>query len=571
MESKAKAGSNNQTGNTGKPLNRAGSEGSDPSGNGSNKQLSRSKRVKSSRSGHETGRETGRKRLGEILHVLRKNDIVRGLDPEKLAHILEELGPTFIKIGQLLSTHSDILPEPYTEALKKLQNSVEPVPYEEVVEQIESAYGQPIEEVFPFFDEKALGSASIAQVHEAKFPDGTDVVVKVQRPHIFEMMGRDIMLLKKGCRLLKYTPVSGVVDLQGVLDEMWAVAQQEMNFLNEAANLEKFYDLNEGVAFVASPKLYREYTTRQILVMENIIGLPVDDLEKLREEGYDPDEIGEKLADNYIKQIIEDGFFHADPHPGNLKIREGKIVYLDMGMMGSLSEKERKLVGEAVAGVASGEISVCVDAVLGLGIFHKRPDRRSLYRDIETLLRAYAAEDLKTLKLSRVFRDMISIMKENGIEIPSTLTMLMRGLTTAEGVVADLSPDTNILEVAGARFSASRLQDMDLISLVKKDSMTVWKSLHKAVELPTRMSEVLDSLLKNEYYIGMEHHASEDLKALLRELTSKITVVIVSAALLIGAGAAWDNGGLSIMSLIMASLAVVILIISWIIHKRKDR
>ena len=519
---------------------------------------------------HRSGRETGRKRLGEILRVLRKNDIVHGLDPDKLARILEELGPTFIKIGQLLSTHSDILPESYTEALKKLQNSVEPVPYDEVVEQIESAYGQPIEEVFSFFDRKALGSASIAQVHEAKFPDGTDVVVKVQRPHIYELMGRDIMLLKKGCRLLKYTPVNGVVDLQGVLDEMWAVAQQEMNFLNEAANLEKFYELNEEVAFVASPKLYREYTTRQILVMENIIGLPVDDLEKLREEGYDPDEIGEKLADNYIKQVIEDGFFHADPHPGNLKIRDGKIVYLDMGMMGTLTEKERKLVGEAVAGVASGEISTCVDAVLGLGIFHKRPDRRTLYRDIESLLRAYAAEDLKTLELSRVFSDMFTIMKENGIEIPPSLTMLMRGLSTAEGVVADLSPETNILEVAGARFAASRLKDMNFRDQLKKDSLTVWKGMHKAIELPALLSEVMNSLLKNENYIGMEHHVSEDMKALLRELTSKITVVIVSAALLIGAGAAWDNDRISYMSLGMAALAVIILIVSWVHHKRKD-
>lgn len=519
----------------------------------------------------KSGRESGRKRLGEILHVLRKNDIVHGMDPDKLAHILEELGPTFIKIGQLLSTHSDILPEPYTEALKKLQNSVEPVPYEEVAEQIEEAYGQPIEEVFSFFDKRALGSASIAQVHEAKFPDGTDIVVKVQRPHIYELMGRDIMLLKKGCRLLKYTPVNGVVDLQGVLDEMWAVAQQEMNFLNEAANLEKFYELNKEVAFVASPKLYREYTTRQILVMENIIGLQVDDMEKLREEGYDPGEIGEKLADNYIKQVIEDGFFHADPHPGNLKIRDGKIVYLDMGMMGTLSKKERKLVGEAVAGVASGEISTCVDAVLGLGIFHKRPDRRALYRDIESLLRAYAAEDLKTLELSRVFSDMFNIMKENGIEISPSLTMLMRGLSTAEGVVADLSPETNILEVAGARFASSRMKDANFRELLKKDSLTVWKGMHKAIELPALLSEVMNSLLKNENYIGMEHHASDDLKALLRELTSKITVVIVSAALLIGAGAAWDNDRLSFMSLGMAALAVVILLISYIHHRRKDR
>ena len=520
---------------------------------------------------HKTGKETGRKRLGEILRVLRRNDIVHGLDPEKLAHILEELGPTFIKIGQLLSTHSDILPEPYTEALKKLQSSVEPIPYHEVAEQIETAYGQPIEEVFSSFDRNALGSASIAQVHKATFTDGTDIVVKVQRPGIFDMMGRDIMLLKKGCRLLKYTPVSGVVDLQGVLDEMWTVAQQEMNFLNEAANLERFYALNEDVVFITCPKVFREYTTREILVMEDIVGLSMDDVGGLRKNGYDLSEIGAKMADNYIKQIIEDGFFHADPHPGNLMVREGQIVYLDMGMMGSLTDREKKLVGEAVSGVASGEVSVCVDAVLGLGIFHRRPERRTLYRDIEILLQTYAAEDLKTLELSRVFRDMINIMKENGIEIPPSLTMLMRGLTTAEGVVADLSPDTNILEVAGNRFAASRLQDMDLPGMVKNESLTIWKSLHKLIGLPALMSEVMDSLLKNENYIGMEHHVSEDMKALLRELTSKITAMIAAAALVIGAGAAWDNDRVSYMSLVMVGLAAIILIISWIIHKRKDR
>ena len=516
------------------------------------------------------GKESGRKRLREILRVLRKNDIVRGLDPDKLARILEELGPTFIKLGQILSTRSDILPKPYAEALKKLQSSVEPIPYEEAAEQIESAYGQPIEEVFSFFDHKALGSASIAQVHEARFQDGTDVVVKVQRPHIYEMMGRDIVLLKKACKLLKYTPVNEVVDLQGVLDEMWAVAQDEMNFQTEAANLERFFELNRDVAYVTCPKLYREYTTRSILVMENIQGPSVNDREAIEKEGYDLSEIGLKLADNYIKQIIEDGFFHADPHPGNIKIRDGKIVYLDMGMMGTLSGKERRLVGEAVAGVAQRDISSCVNAVLGLGIFHKNPDRRRLYRDIETLIDSYGSEDLADLEISRIFEDMIEIMKANGIEIPSSLTMLMRGLTTLEGVVAGFSPETNIIEVFGARVSASLLDDLDIQDTLKKDAVTVWKGFHKLIGMPSLLSEALESLLKDQTYIGMEHHASEDLKALLRELTSKVTVVILCAALLIGAGAAWDNEKLSLMSVIMAALAGVILLISVISHKKKD-
>ncbi len=518
----------------------------------------------------KTGREKRKRRLTEILQVLRRNDIVRGLNPEKLARILEELGPTFIKIGQILSTRSDILPKEYAEALKKLQNSVEPISFEEVTEQIEAAYGQPLEDVFSEFDHTALGSASIAQVHEARFLDGTDVVVKVQRPQIYEMMGRDIMLLKKGCRLLKYTPVNELVDLQGVLDEMWAVAQEEMDFLHESANLEKFHELNKDVAYIGSPKVYKEYTTRNILVMENIIGIPLMEKERLKEEGYDLEEIGDKLADNYIKQIIEDGFFHADPHPGNIKIREGKIVYFDMGMMGSLSERERKLVGDAVSGVAGRDVPTCIDAVVGLGKFHKRPDRRKLYRDIEMLIDSYGAEDLGSLEISKIFEDMIEIMKANGIEIPSSLTMLMRGLTTLEGVVAEFSPDTNVIEIFGSRASASWINGIDVGETLKKDAISAWKGIHKTMELPSLLSNALESILKDEMYIGMEHHASEDLKALSRELVSKLSAVIVSAALLIAAGFSWDNEELSPVSVITAAMAVAILVISYIRHKKKD-
>lgn len=154
------------------------------------------------------------------------------------------------------------------------------------------------------------------------------------------------MLLKHACKALKYTPASGLVDFNQVLDEMWVVAQEEMNFQTEAANLERFRSLNADVAFVTSPILYREFTTTHVLVMERIDGISIDNRDALLADGYDPAEIGAKLADNYVRQIMEDGFFHADPHPGNLRVRDGKIVWLDMGMMGTLTERERKLVGQ---------------------------------------------------------------------------------------------------------------------------------------------------------------------------------------------------------------------------------
>lgn len=307
------------------------------------------------------------------------------------------------------------------------------MPYSQVAEIVERSYARPIDEVFASFDETALGSASIAQAHAAVLQNGDRVVVKVQREGIHEIMSRDIMLLKQACKLLKYTPVNELVDFNQVLDEMWLTAQEEMNFQTEAANLEKFRALNESVAFVTSPKLYREFTTTNVLVMERIDGLAIDDKSALAAEGYDLSEIGAKLADNYIRQIMTDGFFHADPHPGNLRVRDGKIVWLDMGMMGTLSDRERDLIGKAVTGIARNDINLVRDAVLGLGVFHGETDRRQLFRDIENLLDQYCSADLGSLDIAKVLEDMTAVMKRNGIQMPGSLTMLARGLATIEG------------------------------------------------------------------------------------------------------------------------------------------
>ena len=184
-----------------------------------------------------------RQRLREIVDVVRKHDILHGITPEKLCAIIEDLGPTFIKLGQILSMRSDILPRDYCEALKKLRSNVSPMPFEQVQRVVETSYGCPMEEVFASFDEKALGSASIAQAHAAILKSGERVVVKVQREGIHEVMSRDIILLKQACKVLKYTPAGSLVDFNQVLDEMWVVAQEEMNFQTEAANLERFHAL----------------------------------------------------------------------------------------------------------------------------------------------------------------------------------------------------------------------------------------------------------------------------------------------------------------------------------------
>ena len=263
----------------------------------------------------KTESKTYGSRLREMTAVLHKHEITRGVTPEKLRLILEDLGPTYIKLGQIMSMHSDILPKRYCDELMRLHSEVAPMPFSEVAEVLEESYGYPWTEVFSEIEEAPIGSASIAQVHRARLHTGEEVVVKVQRKGIYEVMARDIGLLHKAAKLLPVPNLRGLVDLDMVLDELWTTTQEEMNFLTEASNAEEFARRNKDVAFVETPRLYREHTTTHVLVMEYIDGFPIDAKDELLENGYDLKEIGSKFVDNYIKQVMDDGFFHAE-NPG---------------------------------------------------------------------------------------------------------------------------------------------------------------------------------------------------------------------------------------------------------------
>ena len=402
-----------------------------------------------------------RTRLKEITSVLHKYGITRGITPQKLRMILEDLGPTYIKIGQIMSLHSDILPKRYCDELMCLRSEVTPMKFPEVKEVIEQAYGCPWNEIFAFISDTPLGSASIAQVHRAELLSGEQVVIKVQRTGIYEIMARDIGLLRKAVKLMPPISLKGMADFDQVLDELWNVTREEMNFLTEASNMEEFARRNVDVVYVRTPKLYQEYTTMHVLVMEYIEGPAIDDKEKLLAGGYDLEEIGIKLIDNYIKQVMEDGFFHADPHPGNVKIQDGKIVWIDMGMMGRLTERDKELIGKAIRGIAENDIGMIQEAVMALGEFKEKPDQSVLYEDISELMSKYGSLDMGEIDVAEVMMDLMEVMKENKIRMPHGLTMLARGLTNMEGVLADIAPQINMIEIASRHISESMWKDLD--------------------------------------------------------------------------------------------------------------
>ena len=472
-------------------------------------------------------------RLKEITAVLRKHNITRGVTPKKLRLIIEDLGPTFIKLGQIMSMHSDILPKRYCDELMKLRSEVTPMPFEEVIEVIEESYGRSWKRVFSEIDPIPQGSASIAQVHRAVLRTGEEVVVKVQRKGIYETMARDIALLHKAVKLLPPVSIKVMADLDLVLDEMWSVTRDEMNFLTEASNMEEFARRNKDVNYVGTPILYQQFTTVHVLVMEYIDGCGIDDKEALLENGYDLREIGTKLVDNYIKQVMDDGFFHADPHSGNVKIREGKIIWIDMGMMGRLTEHDREVIGKAVQGIALNDVGMILNAVLAIGEFKEKPDQKQLYEGISALLTKYGNTGIGNINVAEVMSDLMDVMKDNKIKMPHGLTMLARGLTHMEGVLADIAPDINMVEIATSHMAGNLLRNFDLKKEFRSSGKSIVKSMRKALDIPSLLADMMHEYLLGQSKITLNLEVTNDLSQLLRRLVRNIVMGLWVMALLI--------------------------------------
>ena len=478
-------------------------------------------------------------RFKEIRAVLAKNKITRGISPEKLRIILEELGPTYIKLGQIMSMHSDILPKRYCDELSKLNFDVPPMPFDEMVEVLEESYGCPCGDIFEWIDEKTLGSASIAQVHRARLKkvdddENPEVIIKVQRKGVYEVMERDISLLH---RLAKLMPPVGdlknIVDLDMVLDEMWTVAREEMNFFQEACNMAEFARNNKDIRYVGCPKMHIEYTTDKVLVMEYIAGCSIDDVEYLTAHGYDLDEIGEKFVNNFIKQVMDDGFFHADPHPGNVKVRDGKIIWIDMGMMGRLSEKDRRLMVRGVRSIAMHDIQAVVNAVLDLGEVRGTPDREKLYIDIKNFLDQYGSVSFGSLDIAAALQCLMDIMKENGIALPHGMTMLCRGLAHVQGVLATISPEINMLQIATSRITDDYIENLDIKDEIMKYGRALYRAADRGIEIPALTAQVMKEYLAGQSRVNITLNSSKKLDELIYSSIRNVVIGLGVAALLV--------------------------------------
>lgn len=475
-----------------------------------------------------------RTRFREIISVLKNSGLLKGITPKKLHDTLVSLGPTFIKIGQIMSNRYDLIPAEYCEALAKLRANVKPMSFDEVYEILEQEYNN-LDDIFKYISKECIGSASIAQVHKAKLKSGENVAVKVQRKNIYEIMSTDVKLMKRAIRLLHINSVFKIMDFNSVMDELFNVAKEEMDFEIEARNIEEFKQNNCDVSYIDVPKVYENLVTKKILVMEYIEGSMLSEKDDILRQGYSLEEIGLKLANNYIKQALDDGFFHADPHPNNIVIRDGKIIYLDLGMMGRLSNRTREILRNMMKAIVKDDIIEVEHMLLNISTTKGSVNHTKLRNELQYLLDKNVKEDIQNIDIIEFTTDCMRILRANNIKLDRSITLLMRGICVIEGALEYISPNINLILVFENKIKEESFRNIfskEMLINTGKNLLTSADSLGK---IPNEVLKFIRDMNRGETRIGIEMANSGKQVNKLEKMLHQLVVGLLDAAVLLGA------------------------------------
>lgn len=484
------------------------------------------------------------KRLGQITRIASQFDVVHGLTPVKMRLMLEALGPTFVKVGQILSMRSEILPQSFCDELAKLRADADPMPYQTVVDTLSHEYRRPVEEVFAHIDPTPLGSASLAQVHRAKLTTGEDVAVKVQRPGVRETMALDVAIMRSIARIAtKVMSTAQVVDLSGVVEELWDTFESETDFLVEARNLAEFKRFCAPYKYMDCPKPYIDLCTEHVVVMDYVDGISVSHPEQLVEAGYDLKEIGTKLVDNYATQVLDYGFFHADPHPGNIIISGGKIVLIDLGMTGRLNGQTRSVLKDMIFAVAEQNSAALADGLLRFAGTEANPeDYPSLLADLDVIVKEFGTVDLADLDIAAFLSSLTSMAQRHGIEVPGTVTTVGRALVTLEGLLDEFIPDVNMIEIISDHIVTSRSFDRAAKDEIKALGVEGHKALHGLLAAASESQVAMRMLTRGQLRVNVEAVGSEEPMQMLSNMVNRLTMALIVVGLFVGSSIVYYAG-----------------------------
>ena len=479
-----------------------------------------------------------RVRIGQIFSLLRKYEVWHNLTPVRLRRLLEELGPMFVKMGQILANRSEILPQPYCDELRHLRTEVDPVPYSVIVDCLEAEYGQKLGEIFDAMDPNPLGSASLAQVHRARLVTGEDVAVKIQRPGAQQIMAQDIDIMRSIVRhASRFIKTDQFVDLRAVVEELWRSFREETNFLMEARNLTDFRAFHERVRGISCPRSYPEFCTEHIVVMDYIDGISIADPTALVDAGYNLEHLGAKIVEDYSTQVLDDGFFHADPHAGNIIVKDGVIYFIDLGMVGRMSSHDRVIVKDIIYSVAEGDVPKLKDSLMRFAVTRGNSaelDHTAFLSDLDFIVADFAGLDLRDLDIGEFLTSLVNLARKNDVELPAVVTMFARGMVTLEGLLSEYMPEVNMVSIISAHIQhekSSFTRARETAEALGAQSLRAVKGQLEAAEhlgLASRM------LTRGQLKINAQVLGSDAVLRRLGQIMDRLSMSIVIAGLFIG-------------------------------------
>jgi ubiquinone biosynthesis protein len=459
--------------------------------------------------------------------------------PERVRLALEELGPTFVKFGQIISSRRDLVTDEYYVELCKLQTEVSPFPSKEVRSIIANELGKPVSKLFKKFDDKPVGSASIAQVHAAQLPDGTRVAVKVQRPDIQEVIELDLAVLLDLARFVdRHVPEISALNPIGVVVEFSSTLRKELDFSNEASNIERFGAQFANNRWIKVPRVLRELTTSQVLTMEFISGLSIMDAPALERAGINPAELSEHITELIYQQIFDHGFFHGDPHPGNLLVLPGGITgLLDYGMMGSFSPPFRSSIAYLIAGLAEKNHQEVMDSILEMSEEGFASNPGKMLSDVEAFSEQHLNQPLRDIKLGEVLNKLLELLRNNHLRMKGSFYLGVKALSQVEAIGRSLNPELNFIKLGepyAMRQIEGKYHPARLFSLARK---LFGESLDFLEDFPHDFRQLYQRIKHGRINIPLQHKIDpegfEPLRKTLDSIANRLTNAILTASVLI--------------------------------------
>ena len=494
---------------------------------------------------------------------------------------LLHLGPTFIKVGQFFSTRADLFPSEYVEELSKLQDQVPAFGYEQVAAIVQQELGKPIEQIYSYFDPTPLAAASLGQVHRAKLKSGEEVVVKVQRPGLVRLFTIDLEIGRGIAEFFQHhTPWGGAGrDWIGIYEECRRTLWEEVDYLNEGRNADTFRRNFRDMPQIAVPKVYWRYTSPRLLTLEYLPGIKISDYEALSAAGLDRKALARLGAEAYLRQLLKDGFFHADPHPGNIAVKpDGTLIFYDFGMMGRLRPGIKEKLAGMLAAVVAKDAEQVVALLVELGVLVPTADLAPVRRSVQYLLDHFLdkpfSSKLDEISVAAISEDLYELVYEQPFRFPATFTFVLRALTTLEGLGKGLDPEFNFIEVAKPfaeeLMNSSHPERETLLAQVSRQAVEFTST---SLSLPRRLETALSKLEQGELRLRVR---SSETERLLRQLNSTgwgTTYAVLFATFFLSATQLFLAGHatLAMVTLALAVLAAAALLRVLLKAKELDR